>query len=258
MDRRLLFPAVAITAWAQQPSPQAARAEAALHARAEQFFQLQVDKKYRQAEALVAEDSKDDYYNGNKYNIKGFTVQRIQLLDKNTRANVTITAKVTLLMPGAGGVDFDAPITSPWKIENGKWVWYVDHSAAVQTPFGKMTTGANASTDGKPDQLNAGVKPPDPSTLQKLVKVDRTAITLTPNGQPETVTVSNELPGGVNLVLDCSQIAGLSCELEKNHLEAGEKTLIRYRANSETRKMGVARLLISPVAIELEMQVQVK
>ena len=57
IDRRFLFPVAAATAWAQQPSPATAEAEAALRARAEQFFQLQVDKKYRPAEAMVAEDT---------------------------------------------------------------------------------------------------------------------------------------------------------------------------------------------------------
>ena len=45
---------MAITAWAQQTNPAASKAEKALRARAQQFFQLEVDKKYRQAEAFVA------------------------------------------------------------------------------------------------------------------------------------------------------------------------------------------------------------
>ena len=62
MDRRLLFPAVADTAWAQQSSPEAVAAEKALRERVQQFYQLQQDKKYRDAEAIVADDTKDSYY----------------------------------------------------------------------------------------------------------------------------------------------------------------------------------------------------
>ena len=47
MDIRLLFPAVAATAWAQQTSPAAAKAEQALRERVQRFYQLQQDKKYR-------------------------------------------------------------------------------------------------------------------------------------------------------------------------------------------------------------------
>ena len=59
---------------------------------------MEVDKKYRQAEALVAGDSKDEYYNSNKYNIKSFKIQKIELFNNNTRAKVTILAKVTLII----------------------------------------------------------------------------------------------------------------------------------------------------------------
>src|ERR1700691_5106919 len=96
IDRRFLFPVAAVTAWAQQPAPAAAEAEAALRARVEQFYQLQVDKKFRQAEALVAEESKDDYYNRSKPDIKGFSIQEIQLLDDNTRARVTLKGKLVI------------------------------------------------------------------------------------------------------------------------------------------------------------------
>jgi len=44
MDRRLLFPALAATAWAQQTSPAQAAADKALRARLNQFYQLMVEK----------------------------------------------------------------------------------------------------------------------------------------------------------------------------------------------------------------------
>src|SRR5271154_6051875 len=106
IDRRFLFPVAAVTAWAQQPSPAAAEAEAALRARAEQFFQLQVNKKYRPAEAMVADDTKDLYYDGSKFNIDNFSIQKIELLDDNTRAKVTIKTKVTRIAPGFGAMVF--------------------------------------------------------------------------------------------------------------------------------------------------------
>src|SRR5580704_7107848 len=99
IDRRFLFPVAAATAWAQQPSPAAAEAEAALRARAEQFFQLQVDKKYRPAEAMVADDTKDLYYNGKKFNITSFSIEKIEMLDDNAHARLTIKAKVKRAVP---------------------------------------------------------------------------------------------------------------------------------------------------------------
>src|SRR5580692_1418161 len=96
IDRRFLFPVAAVTAWAQQPSPAVAEVEAALRARVEQYYQLQVDKKFRQAEAMVAEDSKDDYYNRAKQDIKSFSIQQIEFRRDNSRARVTLKAKLVV------------------------------------------------------------------------------------------------------------------------------------------------------------------
>ncbi len=253
MNRKLIFPAVAVTAWAQQPAPEVAAAEAALRARAQQFFQLQVDKKYRQAEAIVAEDTKDDYYNGAKYNIKSFSIEKVELLDNNTRARVILKARATLLAPPVGAVDFDVPITSVWKVEDGKWVWYREPAPAIQTPFGTIHPGQSSD---KPGQIIAAGKAPDVAALRNSVKIDRASVALTADSPVQTVTVSNELPGGVNLELNSNGIAGLSAELEKKHLEAGEKTVIRFRATGSDKAAGVVHLQVSPLAVTLNIQVR--
>jgi hypothetical protein len=252
MDRRLLFPIVAVTAWAQQPSPAAAEAEAALRARVEEFFKLQVDKKYRQAEAMVAEDTKDDYYNGNKFNIKGFTIEKMELLDDNTRAKVTIKAKVTLNMPGTGTVDFEAPSATLWKLENGAWVWYSDSTGAVQTPFGAMKP---QKEPGKNTSQGLPVNVPSISAIQSLVKIDRNVVELARDGSPQTVTVSNGLSGGVDIELIPARIEGLKTEVRKRHLEAGEMTTIEFRATGGGSANQVVKILVSPVGVQFDVQV---
>src|ERR1700683_119191 len=134
IDRRFLFLVIASTAWAQQAAPAPTGVEAALRARVEQFFQLQVDRKFRPAEAMVAEDTKDLYYSGKKFNINSFSIEKMDLQNDNTHAKVTIKAKVTRAVPGFGFLDFDAPATTLWKLENGQWVYYIDPEAALQTP----------------------------------------------------------------------------------------------------------------------------
>jgi hypothetical protein len=255
IDRRFLFPVVAATAWAQQPSPAAAEAEATLRARVEEFFQLQVDKKYRPAEALVGDDTKDLYYNGNKFNIDSFSIQKIELLDDNTRSKVTIKTKVRRAVPGMGIVDFDAPATTLWKLENGQWVYYIDQAAALETPFGRVEAqkgnGAPSPTTAMANKLA------NLSELRNLVKVDRNSVDLSLNGPPQTVTVSNELPGGVDLELQVGKIAGLSAELEKKHIEAGEKTVIRFRATGKDTGGGTVHLIVSPIAAQVDIRVKI-
>ena len=255
MDRRLLLAIFAVvTAWAQQTNPAAAKAEKALRARAQEFFQLQVDKKYRQAEPMVAEDSKDDYYTGGKYTIKGFTIQKVELLDnKNTRAKVTIRAKVTLMMPQAAATDFDAPVVSNWKVEKGKWAYYIDHSA-LPTPFGTIKPGGG---DGKPTPFETQLKAPPVAALLEAVKIDRSSVVLKAGAPPETVTISNTLPGGVDLEVRSDPLAGLSSELEKKHLDAGEKTSLRLQATGEGNQKGAVHLLVSPTSAQLDIQVTI-
>ncbi len=257
MDRILLLSVLAATAFAQQqPAPGAKEAEAALRARAEQFFQLQVERKYRQAEALVADDTKDTYYNGDKFNIKNFTIEKIDLLDGNTRAKVMIKAKVTLITPTAPPMDFDAPSTTLWKVENGKWVWYVDKVAALKTPFGVLKPGTTGGT-GTPASLSGFGKVPDLATLRTLVKVDRKSVELKADGPVESVNVTNDLPGGIELQLRPDRVPGLSAELAKKELKAGEKTVIYLRASAGGKGDGLVRLLVAPIQAEVDIHVSI-
>jgi hypothetical protein len=253
MDRKLLLPVVAVTAWAQQTNPAAAEVEKAVRARAQEFFDLQVGKKYRQAESMVAEDSKDEYYNGHKFNFKSFKIQKVELSDQNTRASVTILAKVTLVMPQAA-FDFDAPITTAWMVESGQWVLYFEHPTELRTPFGiiKPNTGDAKSTPF--GMVGAG---PSAAALQEPVKIDRKSVVLTAGGAPEMVAIANTLPGGVDLEVRSDPVSGLSADLEKKHLEAGEKTSLRFQATGDGGRKGVVHLLVSPIGVQLDIPVTI-
>ena len=252
----VIIPLLAAAAWAQEPAPAPAAQvpagpEAALRARAQNFFQLQVDKKYRPAEAMVAEDTKDLYYNGRKFNINGFTIDKVELLDNNTRAKVSINAKVRRAMPGYGFVDFNAPTVTLWKLEGGEWQYYIDQSAELQTPFGTLKegkTGGSASPGGLQGKIA------DLSSMQNLVKIDHEAVALAGGGPEQVVMVSNALPGGVDLSIEPYKIAGVSAELDKKHLESGEKTAIRLRTTSQTKAVGLIRLSVAPIGTELSIR----
>ncbi len=254
IDRRFLLPVVAATAWAQQPSPEAAAAEVALRARAEQFFQLQVDKKYRQAESMVADDTKDDYYNNSKFNIRSFRIEKVELLEGNTKAKVTMKAGVTLRVRQGPRMDLETPSTTLWKIENGQWVWYQDSTAGIQTPFGVITPakgGGTAPSGGLP------LNPQGVSSLRSAVQIDRNLVELTAGGPQQTVTISNGLPGRVDVALSGDQIPGVSVELEKKSLEGGEKMGIQLRATSVASGEGAIKITVSPIATELVIHVKV-
>jgi hypothetical protein len=252
MDRILILLAIALTASAQQPSRDADGAEATLRARAQQFFDLQLAKKYRAAEPMVAADSQDTYYNGYKYNIRGFSIQRVEMLENNSQAKVTIKAKVSFVAPGVPAMEVEAPIASLWKIENGQWVWFVDQAAGSQTPFGVIKSSPD--NGALPPSIVPGMVP-DAATLQRSVTIDKDAVTVSRDTSPQTATIFNQLPGPVDLELSSDAIAGLTTELEKKRLLPGEKTLIRFRANGEGKGSGTVHVVVSPIAVQLDIRV---
>jgi hypothetical protein len=256
MDRRLLLPAVAITAWAQQTNPAAAKAEKALRARVQQFFQFEIDKKFRLVEPMVADDTKDLYYNASKPDLKAFSIEKIELLDRNTRARVTVKTTQIVLIPGAGPMPFELANPTLWKKEKGQWVYYVDQDALKNTPFGRFEPGKGDPTS-KLDKTGAA---PDLATLMNQVTIDRTSIELTESQPSQTVTITNKLPGVVDLTLDShvAKIKGLIVELSKPHVNSGETSVIGFRAEPGARFSDVVQITASPMNKEFDIQVSAK
>ena len=58
----------------------------ALRERVAKFFQAHIEGKFRQAEAVIAEDSKDFYYNMEKQRYLGFEIVRINYSENFTKA----------------------------------------------------------------------------------------------------------------------------------------------------------------------------
>jgi hypothetical protein len=252
MDRRLLFPAVAMTALAQQTSPASVEAEKAVRARAEQFYQFEVSKD-RHAESMVAEESKDYFYNSGKPNMKAFSIKSVELTDENTRAIIHLSVKVELMAPGVGAQVFEGVAQSNWKIENGQWYWYLDKSAALMTPFGKMIPGPAVPGSTGMDMTG---RAPSPMGLESLVSLDRHSVVLTARDPDQSVMISNGLPGAITLALGGNRINGLTTEIEKSELKAGEKAAVHFRRAGDAKPAGTMVITVSPLNIELAVDVK--
>lgn len=241
-----------MTAAAQTVSPATQRAEKALRTRAEQFYQLELKENFRQAEALVAEDSKDYFYNSGKPKMKDARVGNIEFTDKNTRAIVHIEVKVELLAPGIGAQVFSAPSTSTWKLEKGQWVWYFNKEAAMVTPFGKMKFGDPGPGGGMMDLAGK----PSAAALESLVSLDRQSVVLTAGNPEQAVTISNNLPGTVTLTLRDTQMGGVTAQIEKRELKADEKTTVRFTRTGNAKSSGTVIVTVAPLNIELSVDVR--
>jgi hypothetical protein len=219
----------------------------ALRARITKFFQLHVDAKFRQAESLVAEDSKDFFYSANKPKYMGFEIKDIVYNDDFTKAKAVVIAQMVIMAPGFADKPVGVPIPSRWKIEKSEWCWYIDEDELNQTPFGKMHGGT-----AKPGALGTLPAMPSPEEAARMlaagVKADHEELELKAK-EPGSVefTIANAMPGHVTLALDQLEFPGISVKLDSTDLASGEKAHVTV-----DWKPGLYR----PRAIEARVRVQ--
>jgi hypothetical protein len=190
----------------------------ALRAHISEFFQCHITGEYRKAEALVAEDTKDLYYNGNKPKYYSFEILRIDYSENYTKAKATVLAEMLINAPG-----FDRPhkfpIPSYWKMENGEWRWYVDQSQLLDTPFGRRKETDLKGLQGPiPSALNI------PTTIDfamNKVKPDKSSVALK-RGESAEVSFSNNATGFVGVAL-YTPIPGLEVSPARVDVKPGGK-----------------------------------
>jgi hypothetical protein len=124
----------------KEPPKPPADVDAALRARVTEFFQYHVTGQFRKGEALVADDSKELYYNRNKPRyLQLIGIERVDWSENFTKAMVTVMVVSPEVIPGWVGGPPQIPIPSTWKLENGKWCWYVQPDDFLRTPFGNFS-----------------------------------------------------------------------------------------------------------------------
>ena len=203
----------------------------ALRARVAKFYQAHVDGKFRVADQVVAEDSKDAFFAADKTRYKACGIVRIAYSDQFTRARV-VTACDSEFVTMAGRVPVKIPLTTLWKVENGEWFWYVEpRPAGFDTPFGKMTPGKEGGRSPFPTKM------PDAATILKQVKVDRTEVRLSSFEPASTeVTVSNAMPGSIGLSLSYNGFPGFKARLDRTELGAGESARVLLECKPEDQR----------------------
>ena len=156
MLRIPLLALFAATLFAQNPDnpfdKPPADVDKALRERMYQFYHFHVTGEYRKAEALVAEDTKDFFYTRNKPAYLSFEISRITYSDNYTRAKAVVLCEQYVMMPGFADKPLKVPTPSTWKLEDGKWYWWIDPEALRDTPFGKMKPRPWDTPAGTPDE----------------------------------------------------------------------------------------------------------
>jgi len=241
-------------AFAQDPSDlfnkPPANVDKVLRARINEFYEDHVKQQYRKADSLVAADTKDFFYKQNKPAYLGCEIQRIDYSEKFTRAKATILCEQYVMVPGFADKPLKVPIPSTWKLERGKWYWYVDQELLRQTPFGKMTAGPGPGTATLPASL-----PENGDFVLKLVKADKDSVELKP-GTSESVTITNGAPGTMDLSIE-GQIPGVEAKLDHTQMKIGDRVVLTLKGG-DIPQAGLLTIRVQQTGLVIPIQVVIK
>jgi len=253
---------LAASLFAQDPADlfhkPAAEVDQALRARVTEFFDLHVKGEFRKAETLVAEDTKDFFYDRNKPQYLSFEITGIKYNNDFTRAEVTVLCEQNIPFPGFEGKPMKVPTPSHWKLENGKWCWYVDQEQLHTTPFGSLWPGMSANGPRPPAAGGAAAPPKAIPTLNQfyaMFQVDKDSVTLSP-GASDQVIISNSSPGTMTVVL-VGTLSSIEAKLDQTEVKAGGRAVLALRAG-EDAKAGTLQLRIDPIGKFIPIQVSLK
>jgi hypothetical protein len=123
----------------------------ALRARVSAFYDLLVKHQFRQAEEIVAPDTRDIYYEREKPRYMGFELKSIKYSENFTHAEVVTTIQMpaaNAMLPGI----MATLVTSIWRLIDGAWYWSVP-KINVTDLLKSMSSGATDSAPAAPPPL---------------------------------------------------------------------------------------------------------
>jgi hypothetical protein len=251
----LILASLATAAFAQNPADLFNRAPAdvdqALRARITEFFHYHVTGEHRKAEALVADDTKDYFYDGNKPRYLSFELGKIDYSDGYTKAKAMVTVKMPVMLPGFNGKIMDIPTASYWKLIDGKWYWYVDAAMRNASPMGEMKPGPPRA-DGAPP------RPVIATTMQEVfaqVRADKASVEVKA-GSPDQIVITNGMIGPINVSV-LGEIEGIEAAFDRAEIKPGEKATLTVKA-AEGAKAGALTVRIRETGQTIPVQVVLK
>jgi hypothetical protein len=216
----------------------------ALRARITLFYQAHVDGRFRQADQVVAEDSKDRFFAMQKPRYKGFEITRIRYTEDFTKATALVTCDTEMPLLNGQRIPVKRPIGSQWRLEDGEWVWFVvpPEQGQKQTPFGMMTTNEPGGAGRLP--INAGGDLP--SMIDK-VRVNKNELLFASDAPGEdSIEIHNGMDGVIRLSISAQAFGGLTLKLADEEVRPNQKTklLVSWAPASNAAKPPVAGLIV--------------
>jgi hypothetical protein len=202
----------------------------ALRARINEFYEDHVQGKFREAESLVADDTKEFFYDHDKPRYLNFSIQRIDYSDNFTKAKATILCEQYVMFPGFANKPVKIPTPSTWKVVDGKWYWYVDPESLRQSPFGRMTAGTAPASGPAP---SPSAIPSGFGFVMKQVKAEPESVELARGGSAE-VTITNAAPGPMTVAV-AGRPPGVEAQLAHTEISGKDKTTLTLKAGDQAK-----------------------
>ena len=234
--------------------------EEALRARVDKFYQAHVEGKFREAFALVAEDSQDAFFAAPKAQFKKCETVRINWSEQFTKAKVVESCDAEFRFHGQS-VPAKRPMTSDWKVVDGQWFWCYVKPDMRPTPFSPtgLAPVTEAAPAGGPGKLPSSDEVNGLATgILQRVKVDKTTIKLrSDESSKDELHVRNEMPGPISFTVGEVALPGLKITPAKTELRANEETTVLFEYRLDDKSIACvdcAKKIQSSVASGLKVQ----
>lgn len=221
----------------------------ALRARVKAFYQAYIEKKFRIAYEMVAEDSKETFLAGGKPNIEACEITKIEYSENFTKGDVLVGCKGLFSFHGQM-MNVTFPLSSKWVMTDSQWWWSAVPPKGRETPWG-FWGEKEGEGDPKTPASGTGTAPARPSVpvdpqavarqILTSVKVDKTDVLL--HGYEtsrDEVHITNGMPGPVTFKVDKIVMPGLIIKPLTKELNAGEQAtiLIEYNVDDASISCG--------------------
>jgi hypothetical protein len=216
--------------------------EERLQATVKDFIDLQIAKKWGASMKFIHEDSMDAYIGSEKDACFSMELLNVSYNDDFTEATVGMVCERAMATPVGGG-RMPMPFTTYWKRVDDEWKWFAPKSERppedemVMTPFGpvprfspdQLESGNTERVDKEPisSKLSMG---PSVKELESPLKVNPDRVVLRADGESTAVAqIRNSFNGLMRIELRWVRLDGLTAELDKTELQAGEVASITIR-----------------------------
>ncbi len=197
--------------------------DAALRERVRFFYQAAVDGKFRVADTVVHEDSKDAFFLADKSRYKGYEIIKIDYEPGFERAKVVTAVDTDFFVPGAGKMPVTIPLTTFWKLDGGQWWWYVNPPSpdGQATPFGKMKPGEESDTSSPYYHLQ---HMPSVDDIKSQIQVSKTDVRLDCSApDSDEIVVDNNMDGTIHYSIAINPLDGLTVTTDTTDVAANEQ-----------------------------------